>query len=186
MSHSSTNNNVNVESISNNSSEATLPPSYRTRNNRHHNNISHLRPISAYNESNSNDFSLAMRSSSMENLSRTHHIREQPAPPSNNLSSSPSTSSTSPAERKQPKNVNKCTSINSCSSSNSTNQNQIDSESISDNSDNKKLLKNNNNKDLVTIVTISGFIDEHEGKKKNEENSKKEEITPEIGVLAHL
>lgn len=172
------NNNNNVESISNNSSEATLPPSYRTRNNNRHTG-NHLRPISAYNNDSNHDFTLAVRSSSMENLSARPLSQHQP--PSNSSFSEP-----------QPKNVNnsssKCTSINSSSSAN---QNQIDRESISDskNKSNKKLLNNGNNNDLVTIVTISGFIDENENKKNiNEESSATttEELTSDVCVLAHL
>lgn len=178
MSHS---NNNNVESISNNSSEATLPPSYRTRN-RQTDSYSHvLRPISAYNNDPNHDFTLAVRSSSMENLSA-----RQLSPNSSNRQTTP-------------KNVNnsKCTSINRSSSS--SNQNQIDREEsisetvVANSKSSKKLLNNNgNNNDLVTIVTISGFIDENENKGNIHETSSAgramttEELSSDISVLAHL
>lgn len=190
---SSNHTNNNIESISNNSSEATLPPSYRTRNNNRHTGTHLVRPMSAYNNDSNHDFTLAVRSSSMENLSA-----EPPLPP---LSYHQPPSNLSSSEQQQPKNVNsssssQCTSINSSSCS-SANQNQIDRESISDNSSkvrsNKKLLNNGNksNKDLVTIVTISGFIDENENRKNNNEVSSSmplqtEEGTTEVCVLAHL
>lgn len=182
MSHSNNNNNNNVESISNNSSEATLPPSYRTRN-RQTDNYSHvLRPISAYNNDPNHDFTLAVRSSSMENLSA-----RQLSPNSN-----------SEPRQTTPKNVNnsKCTSINRSSSS--SNQNQIDREEsisetvVANSKSSKKLLNNNgNNNDLVTIVTISGFIDENENKRNIHETSEgrartTDELSSEISVLAHL
>lgn len=194
LSSNHTNNNNNIESISNNSSEATLPPSYRTRNNNRHTGTHLVRPMSAYNNDSNHDFTLAVRSSSMENLSA-----EPPLPPLS-YHQPPSNSSSS---EQQPKNVNsssssQCTSINSSSCS-SANQNQIDRESISDNSSkvrsNKKLLNNGNksNKELVTIVTISGFIDENENRKNiNEVSSSScmplqtEEGTTEVCVLAHL
>lgn len=172
LSHGSNNNQNNVESISNNSSEATLPPSYRTRNNRH--SGSHLRPISAYNNDSHHDFALAIRSSSMENLSAALSYQQ---PPSNLLSSS------SVSEQQPKNNVHSSSSSSRCSA----NQNQIDRESISDSKikSNKKLLNNGHksNNDLVTIVTISGFIEENESK-KNEMTG--ESTMPETGVLAHL
>lgn len=103
----------------------------------------------------------------------------------------PSSSSSTSSEQ-QPKNVK--SSINSCSSS-SANQNQIDRESISDSKirSNKKLLNNNGNKksnnDLVTIVTISGFIDENENKRNINEmssNAATMATNEEVSMLAHL
>lgn len=154
--------------------------------------------MSAYNNDSNHDFTLAVRSSSMENLSA-----EPPLPPLSYHQPPSNLSSSEQQQQQQPKNVNsssssQCTSINSSSCS-SANQNQIDRESISDNSSkvrsNKKLLNNGNksNKDLVTIVTISGFIDENENRKNiNEVSSSSsmplqtEEGTTEVCVLAHL
>uniref|UniRef100_A0A336KGW1 CSON006890 protein n=1 Tax=Culicoides sonorensis TaxID=179676 RepID=A0A336KGW1_CULSO len=149
-------NNVNnSESISNNSSEATLPPSYRkgNKNTRTTNNLSSL---SLYDNNNTSDFTLEdVRSSSLVNLSTS--ICRETNSHSSVFENGQLLSNTS--EQQQQPNIiinNKTSSSNnnnSCSK-----QNQKDSESICE----IGTSNTDKNNDLVTMVTISEIIDLNE------------------------
>lgn len=165
-----------IERISNNSSEATLPPSYRQRNraaNAHHRySGSHLLPggrlMYSHSSSSHNNYTLGMSSPTPSSRA------QQPPPPPPPLVRSSSFEHLATTEPSSLSGVLAPVSLPPRVTARQRNVNNVNITTPSANKQTK-----NSKKDLVTIVTISGCVDEASAPIVDSKNEEGE-------LLAHL